>query len=282
MKRLGFIVLIVCMLSACSSRLVYNNLDWLVLWYADDFVSLNAKQASQLETALQQVLSWHRKQALLKYRRQLINIRSDLQTNTLDAHKWLGHLVLFRKHWHEVRFQSMEKALPLLTQLKPTQSQELFENLNEKNLNDKEDYDALTVEERQQNKYKKIEDAIEDLTGDILPIQQDLLKQLLQQQVDTRLRYLDYSLSVQQSAHAALEAYQGEPTPETKQQLLILLTEPQLQRPADLQQDLDVNRKHLADFLAELTLTLTAHQREYFMAETKRWLDLIEDLQAEE
>ena len=40
------VVVFIIFLTSCSSKLAYNNLDWWVYWYLDDYVELNERNYS--------------------------------------------------------------------------------------------------------------------------------------------------------------------------------------------------------------------------------------------
>jgi len=48
--RTLFILVFVVFLSACSSKLAYNNLDWWVYWYLDDYIELKEDRKKSLMT----------------------------------------------------------------------------------------------------------------------------------------------------------------------------------------------------------------------------------------
>jgi len=54
---LGFLVL-----TGCSSKLAYNNLDWLIYWYMDDYVELNDSQEAIFDIKLEGWIDWHREE----------------------------------------------------------------------------------------------------------------------------------------------------------------------------------------------------------------------------
>ena len=55
------------LLSACSNTFLYNQLDWIVPWYVDDFVDLNRQQRQDLKTQVRELLTWHRGEELATY-----------------------------------------------------------------------------------------------------------------------------------------------------------------------------------------------------------------------
>lgn len=61
-------VLLLCtFLVGCATKLVYHNLDWFVIDYAEDFVDLNTQQKTLIEQTMPSLQSWHRAQELPDY-----------------------------------------------------------------------------------------------------------------------------------------------------------------------------------------------------------------------
>jgi arsenate reductase-like glutaredoxin family protein len=74
---LAFTVLLV----GCSIKFVYNQLDWLIPWYLDDYVTINTNQAELLDERLNQYLYWHRREQLPLYAGFLDDIADAAQDN---------------------------------------------------------------------------------------------------------------------------------------------------------------------------------------------------------
>lgn len=63
-----FLLLLPLCLSGCSSTaFLYNRLDLLITWYADDYVALTREQTAQFDQRLDALLLWHRQQELPTY-----------------------------------------------------------------------------------------------------------------------------------------------------------------------------------------------------------------------
>ena len=57
MKKLTLLLWIV-LLSGCSTKFAYNNIDWLVNWYIDDYVVLDTQQEKQFDAILDKWTAW--------------------------------------------------------------------------------------------------------------------------------------------------------------------------------------------------------------------------------
>ena len=74
------------LLSGCSVKFIYNQLDWVIPWYLDDYVTFNPAQELLLDQRLDQLLAWHRTDQLPQYANFLEQLAADSQ-NGLDQLK---------------------------------------------------------------------------------------------------------------------------------------------------------------------------------------------------
>jgi len=72
--------------SGCAVRLVYNQLDWAIPWYLDDYLSLEGAQKDQFKRQLDDYLHWHRVDQLPHYASFLREIAVQAQ-NGLDRNE---------------------------------------------------------------------------------------------------------------------------------------------------------------------------------------------------
>ena len=73
--RKFWIVIFALILSACSSQFAYNNLDWLIHWYLDDYIDLNKAQKQSFDGEFEKWMQWHRTEELQKYQQHLQELR---------------------------------------------------------------------------------------------------------------------------------------------------------------------------------------------------------------
>ena len=66
MYRIQFLLLLFCLFlgTACSNKFFYNQLDWLIPWYVDDYVDLTLVQKENLDKQVEMLLQWHRGEEL--------------------------------------------------------------------------------------------------------------------------------------------------------------------------------------------------------------------------
>ena len=47
MRHIVLTILLLVSVTGCSSKFAYNNLDWLVYWYVDDYIEFSDQQEEQ-------------------------------------------------------------------------------------------------------------------------------------------------------------------------------------------------------------------------------------------
>ena len=108
-----WVVIALFVVSACSSTTyVYNRLDFLLPWYMDDYVDLDAEQEAYLDELLVPFLAWHRAHELPVYLTALNRIEDSLnQPLTAEI---VGTIVTeFELAWLRLQSEGLERLLDL-------------------------------------------------------------------------------------------------------------------------------------------------------------------------
>lgn len=67
LHRLMLLLACLLVLQGCAVTLLYRQLDWLIPWYVDDYLALDARQEKRFERLLDDYLVWHRDTQLPAY-----------------------------------------------------------------------------------------------------------------------------------------------------------------------------------------------------------------------
>lgn len=67
MQKRWLVMIIVLLLTGCSTQFFYNRLDWFAAQYVDRYISLNDAQQTLFKQAVVKVRHWHRKQQIPLY-----------------------------------------------------------------------------------------------------------------------------------------------------------------------------------------------------------------------
>ena len=113
-------------------RVVYNQLDWLALWYVEDYFDLDPAQETQAKQMIGRTISWHRETQLPRYasltRTLLLGITPPADPIFL-AERYAEIVTL----WDDLLRQVAPDFSVLLQSLTDEQVIDLFENLADEN-----------------------------------------------------------------------------------------------------------------------------------------------------
>lgn len=274
MKRL-FILLMISfsLLGGCSSKLAYNNIDWLLYWYLDDYIELEKEQKGLLDSKLEAWLVWHRSSELDVYQRHLQALQQQLSSNTLDAERWLEHFELARGHWFRARDKISPELINMAVAVNDGQIISLFETLEKENAKREKKRAKNSPEERQEERRENIEGQVKDWIGRLSSEQKALVAIHSAQLGSTFEDWMAYRRSIQNKAKTLL--LQRNENLHFQQELLYLVQHPEEYQQQSYIDKSQTNRVIFADMLEQISESLSAKQRKKSI---KKLQGLIEDL----
>ncbi|WP_455219823.1 DUF6279 family lipoprotein, partial [Kaarinaea lacus] len=173
-RKIIISVLLSLLLSACSTKLAYNYLDWILEWYVADLVNLTEDQEWQLNEVLTKELAWHRKQQLPLYLKSLDSlshaINTELTTEVLQQ--------LYDEQntgWEQLKQHIAPTMAQLFKTMDDSQITQLLDNLEERNQELEEDYVNKPRAERIKQRTERMVDRIENWTGPLNESQSELI-----------------------------------------------------------------------------------------------------------
>lgn len=175
MRLLLVCALLAVVLGGCVVRVVYNQLDWLSLWYVEGYFDLDSPQKTQARESIARTLSWHRSTQLPRYvtLSQSIHDQVGAPVSTAYIADRYADIV---ELWDDLLKQVAGDAGILLKSLSEPQVAELFERLAEENREFEKEYSGITVAERRAKQDKAIIKMFRRFTGRLSPAQEDLIR----------------------------------------------------------------------------------------------------------
>jgi hypothetical protein len=158
MRKIVAILVISLVLVGCGPRIFYPHLDWVILWYMNDFFSLNSRQSAYVKQSIRQQMRWHCRTQLKNYARWLRELHRDLQ-NPNDpityarAENYWREIQRFGK---ELMHQISPDIIDFLQTVSDAQVEELFLNLEKKNLKMEKKYVDVDTETAGKNRQKRM------------------------------------------------------------------------------------------------------------------------------
>ncbi len=274
-KRIIFVCFII-LLQGCSSKLAYNNADWLSNWYIDDYLDLNVDQNHILKKELVSILKWHRTTQLSQYKQQLLALSNDLDSLPISKEQWLYHFNSITAHWHRARQEVSLRSAKLAPLLDLTQVDYLFKKLHQKNQQKLDDFNDQTIEEYRDARFESMQEAIEDHLGSITQQQKQYGQTFTDQAVVTEQEWFDSKVALQ---GAMKTAFKNENPTELTEQLYALMINPDQFKANNLLAAYDTNRTLLVSMLHKLSTSLSVEQVMHFKDEIADLIALIESLE---
>jgi hypothetical protein len=163
------------LLSACTASYTYNQLDWLIPWYVDDYVDLTRSQRQALQAQLAPRLAWHREEELAQYVALLDRIESGLE-ETVDARTVYGWADDLLAAAQRVERTMMEVALDFGPEVSEEQMREFIGTLWERQDEYEEEFLERSDAEYAEDDFEYMTDLLERFLGRLSPDQSSALR----------------------------------------------------------------------------------------------------------
>ena len=263
MRVLMVLICLVVLLTACGPRWVYTNLDWLIPWYVDDYVDLDAHQDSELAERLKYQLDWHCRTQMTRYAAFLRQLRRDLSVpgQPVRAEQWSAYFDQLRHYWIALIHQIGPDAVAILATATDAQIDELFTNLEKTNIELERKYVEPTFEDRRRNRGQRIMKRIEYWTGPLNENQLRMLTEWSHGLDEIADEWLAHRRHFQRELRHLLEKRRQ--ADDFQARFLDLLAHPEALRDPGYQAKIDANLDRTFRFLEQLSMALTPAQRRH-------------------
>jgi len=272
------VVVFIIFLTSCSSKLAYNNLDWWVYWYMDDYIELKDEQEEKFDAHLQNWLSWHKKSELTRYKAQLEDIKKQIQNDTLNSSIVYNNLELARSHWERVRDEVSPELAAIAKTLDDEQVVTLFAALEKDNKEEEEErQEALEKSEAQRlkDRIERIEETISERIGRLSDEQKQIVSTYAQQFISTGDAWLEYRRNIQNAARKLfVTRRQNE---QFEEELVALMQNPDDYKSEVYKQSSAHNMTVTATLLAEIFSTLSEKQRKTLVENVDELIETVDN-----
>ncbi len=259
--RTALVAVAVVLLTGCTVRFVYNQLDWLTVWYLNGFFSLEEPQEQQLRDIVARNLEWHRTTQLPRYAELCRRLDAELGTE-LGADYFRARFAEMEALWIDFMTQLAPDAAAFLRTLDAEQQAELRENFAESNAELADEYSGRSREVRQRKRDRAVVKNLQRLTGRLTREQKDLVRDYTGRFHDLTDAWL-VRRERWQSAFLDLLAEAPEPRVFEARLVELLATPDALDEP-DYRERVEANKQLSFEMLAALTASLSDKQRARF------------------
>jgi hypothetical protein len=253
---------------------MYDYLDWILPWYLDDYVTLTDQQEDLFDRATLRFLGWHRSVELPRYT-AFFTLLKDAQNTPMSKEQVLLFFDEAEGLWTALLEESIPDLLVLAAQLSDQQVEQIDSTLRVKNEELNEKYGNRTAAEQRQFWQEKMSDGLEDWLGNIDTSQQQLIARWSHTRMNTTALWLAYRNDWRKKFVNLLNTRNQ---PYFEEEMSSFLLHPRDMYDETYLQAVLKNRMSLADLIAELSSTLTDHQRIYLQKELARVITDLTDL----
>lgn len=164
-------------LAGCSStRLAYRYADWGVVWWVEDYVSLDREQKQQLNRDLDSLHQWHCSAELPRYSAWLDQLEADVASGPPDVDTIHYHQQQLLEFVPGLLTEALPIAVNLLQSLSDQQVAELARNMAKDQEELEQEMLAGNSDEMAQARAERTEKRVERWLGDLNTKQQTLVQ----------------------------------------------------------------------------------------------------------
>lgn len=164
LQRISLVLLLSVAVTGCGVRFVYNQLDWLIPWYLDDYIELESTQKAQFQKRLQAYLAWHRQEQLPQYAAFLHQVADQAASGlTVDD---IGKIEQQTEVFAQALIDRMlTDLIDLLATASDAQIAQLFERLEKDNAAYRKEYIDVSPQQQRKARFKEVIKYAERWTG---------------------------------------------------------------------------------------------------------------------
>ncbi|OMH25752.1 DUF6279 family lipoprotein [Motiliproteus sp. MSK22-1] len=260
------VVLMFLLLSAgCSSRFIYNNLDWLAYWFVDDYVDFHLEQKELFSPKIEQLLVWHRAKALPEYLQLLTEIQASVAERNLQSEQLAQWLEQAKTFWQEMILQSEPLILTAAESADEKQIAQLLRNLRTELEEKQQEAEKDLRDKNQSRRQKKLERSYEKWLGPLSDSQKGQIQELIKHTRASRQQWLEYRRRWVDELEIALNSAKEEG--EFQSRLKQLIRNPYELRSSEYKANLEADRLLWIERLPALINQVSDKQHAHLLGE---------------
>ncbi|SEF41724.1 DUF6279 family lipoprotein [Vibrio hangzhouensis] len=272
--RLSVLVSLI-IISGCTTKFLYSNLDWVLVEYIDDYVTLSDGQEDILSERITLLGQWHKENELPQYLEQLTQIRNQ-DPKKIDAGYVLKQMDDVKIHTKRLMNQVTPDLYALTLQMSDEQVKELLQNFEKQDRRFVEKYQGLSEVEIREIYRERIEKNMVRWYGDLTDEQKALAKAWSD---DMEVTIFDWQAHRQQMQYYMRQLLNRRND--------LAYYQPEFQRflnnsesfySVQLARKIDYNRDVAAKYIAQSLNLMTTQQHQHLVMEIDEWRDIASDL----
>ncbi|WP_045404608.1 DUF6279 family lipoprotein [Vibrio jasicida] len=273
--RYGFVLISIVLLAGCAKKFLYSNIDWVVIEYLDDYVSLDGEQESLLEERILLLADWHKEEELPLYIDHLKQLES-LNKDNVTLESLQANRDQMRDHYQRLVSKAAPDLFSLSMQLNTKQESEFVDSVKERYKERDEKYAGKTEQELREIVLENTEEWMEEWLGKLSNQQKVRAKQLSKEVIINSPLWRDYRSSIIQELEYLFENKTN--TVVYQQVFMKLLFEPESYYSDQLRDNIDRNIELTDQFTLDISQSMSDKQWRHFHGKIREWRELAEEL----
>lgn len=273
--RYSLILISIFVLAGCTKKFFYNNLDWFVLEYLDDYVTLNQEQESLLEERLLFLAEWHKQEELPRYVDHLKEMETmteeDITLNYLQKSR-----ERFREHYNRIVSKVAPELFSLSLLLTPQQQRAFLLNVQKDYKKRNAKYADKTEKEVRKIVFENTEEWVTEWIGELNDDQQRYVTQFSNQVILNSPLWRNYRASIYQELEYMFDNKSNSVI--YQKVFMQLMFEPESFYSDQLSQNMDHNLALVDQLTLSLSKSMTEKQWNHFRGEVAQWRELAQEL----
>lgn len=263
------------LLVGCSNKFIYSNLDWVVVEYIDDYITLDDEQEAMLDERLQQLMRWHQEQELPLYAKQLA-LLENITADQVNAEFLIDQRAAIKQHTARLATQVAPDIYALTLSLSAKQEQELLDNLAKKYQELDKKYGGLSEQARRERYVERIEESLERWIGRLNREQKEIVTRWANALQITTPHWQEHRNKMLEEVRQLLSNKQDPHY--LHDNLMRFLLQPESYYSPELAEKVNFNVDLANQYLPQISQTMSDKQWQHFRAEIRSWRDLAIEL----
>lgn len=278
-RRLAFLICVTACMTGCAVKLVYNQLDWAIPWYLDDYMSLNSDQETHFKAQLSDYLYWHRVDQLPQYAVFLRQIAQQAGDG-LDRRELAAMQARTEDFANTLVTQMTPHVIALFASATEPQLQQLFARFEKDNEEFRRDYVDLSERDKRKKAEEEARSFVERWVGGLTREQNSMIRHWSRQYLPMGAEMLQARQAWQQRFRDVLALRQVQPA---RYQLAMadLLNDRKFGRSPQFDAKFTHNNEAVVDLYQALDASLSKDQRKRLIGSLNSYADDFETLSRE-
>lgn len=170
------VLLAVLLLAGCSSKIAYNNVDWLAVRWVDRQIDLDRDQRQLVSRHVSEQQQWHCATQLPAYEGWLEQIRLDLLSNRIDQQQLIRYGDEMAEFAHNLSHRMAPLLVDLAASMDDQQVQASLTELDKRIEKLREEIETRSPEQWAIDRYEGMERRLKRLMGSLNPDQRKRLE----------------------------------------------------------------------------------------------------------